>query len=96
VEATLERVWERTHWPSDETIEGLWDLHRLKKEQVIEWFANKRRLARSEGSKTQKAGKKSAASVRDGQEDTDRVLEKDGTSLTVWDSEWNAASADDG
>lgn len=46
VEQTLEAVWQRTEWPNDETIASLWDLHRVRREQVIEWFQHRRRKAR--------------------------------------------------
>ena len=46
VEHTLEAVWQRTEWPNDETIASLWDLHRVRKDQVIEWFQRRRRNAR--------------------------------------------------
>lgn len=29
-------------WPSDDTIASLWDLHRLPREKVVEWFKTRR------------------------------------------------------
>ena len=42
-EATLEMIWSKTEWLTDEHIQGMWDAHRVRKDVVIEWFANKRR-----------------------------------------------------
>ena len=33
-EATLEMIYARTPWPTDEVVASLWDLHRLRKERV--------------------------------------------------------------
>lgn len=33
-EATLEMVYRRTAWPSDDVIDGLWDLHKIRKDQA--------------------------------------------------------------
>ncbi len=33
-EATLEMVYSRTQWPSDDVIDSMWDLHRLRKDKV--------------------------------------------------------------
>lgn len=41
-EATLEMIFSRTQWPSDDTIASLWDLHRLPREKVVEWFKTRR------------------------------------------------------
>ncbi|KAL4427724.1 hypothetical protein ABPG75_001813 [Micractinium tetrahymenae] len=41
-EATLEMIFNRTQWPSDDTIASLWDLHRLPREKVVEWFKKRR------------------------------------------------------
>lgn len=61
-EATLEAVWERTQWPNDETIAGLWDLHRVRREQVVEWFQNRRRKERM-GESSVTAKEKTASST---------------------------------
>ena len=42
-EATLEMIYTRTEWPSDEAVSSLWDLHRLPREKVVEWFVQRRR-----------------------------------------------------
>lgn len=56
-EATLESVWERTQWPSDDTISSMWDLHRVRREQVVAWFQERRRAQRGGGtSKDTKQG----------------------------------------
>ncbi|GAB4822358.1 hypothetical protein N2152v2_009404 [Parachlorella kessleri] len=41
-EATLEMVYSRTQWPSDDVIDSMWDLHRMRRDKVIEWFKTKR------------------------------------------------------
>ena len=33
-EATLEMVYSRTQWPSDDVIDSMWDLHRVRREKV--------------------------------------------------------------
>lgn len=33
-------------WPSDEAVSGLWELHRLPRERVVEWFQQRRRRVR--------------------------------------------------
>lgn len=45
-EATLEMIWSKTEWLTEEHIQGMWDVHRVRKEVVIEWFANKRKQTR--------------------------------------------------
>ncbi|KAI3429507.1 hypothetical protein D9Q98_005596 [Chlorella vulgaris] len=42
-EATLEMIFSRTQWPSDEAIGSLWELHRLPRDKVVEWFQLRRR-----------------------------------------------------
>lgn len=46
MEATLERVYEDNRYPSDAVIASLWDLHRLPRGRLIDWFADRRRLER--------------------------------------------------
>ena len=59
-EATLESVWMRTQWPSDDTISSMWNLHRVRREQVITWFQEKRRVERGGSpSKEKKEGNNS-------------------------------------
>lgn len=43
VEATLERIFERTSSPTDAMVASLWDLHRLPKRRALDWFAQRRR-----------------------------------------------------
>ena len=45
-EATLEMIWSKTAWLTDEHIQGMWDEHRVRKEVVVAWFADKRRESR--------------------------------------------------
>lgn len=47
VELTLEMIYERTKWPNDDVIKSVYDLHRLPRREVLDWFQNKR--ARDEG-----------------------------------------------
>ena len=47
VEATLERIFEASPRPSEDVVAGLWDLHRLPKRRVLDWFAVRRRAAAS-------------------------------------------------
>jgi len=79
-EATLESVWARTEWPSDEVISSLWDLHRIRREQVIEWFQQKRRGSR--GVSQTVGSEKSGTRLED--KDNAENAEKD------WDTEWDA------
>jgi hypothetical protein len=39
---TLESIYSRTPFPSNEVIKGVWDLHRLSRETVLEWFVKRR------------------------------------------------------
>ena len=36
-EATLEMVYERDRWPSDDVVTGLWELHRIPRDKVRPW-----------------------------------------------------------
>jgi hypothetical protein len=45
-EATLEMIWSKTEWLTDDHIQGMWEEHRVGKEAVVAWFANKRRESR--------------------------------------------------
>lgn len=45
-EATLEMIWSKTEWLTEEHIQGMWDAHRVRKDVVIEWFAQKRKESR--------------------------------------------------
>lgn len=55
-EATLETLWSRTEWLTEEHIYGMWEMHRVRREQVIEWFAKRRRQARAERKKNKGSG----------------------------------------
>ena len=41
--ATLEKVFSTCHWPSDEILNSLWELHHLPRNLAIDWFAERRR-----------------------------------------------------
>jgi hypothetical protein len=55
-EATLNTVYAKTKYPSDAVVDGLWDLHGLRREQVIAWFAARRREERGGGPEGQGRG----------------------------------------
>ena len=42
-EATLEMIWSKTEWLTEEHIQGMWDNHRVRRDVVIDWFMKKRR-----------------------------------------------------
>ena len=42
----MEMIWSKTAWLTDEHIQGMWDEHRVRKEVVVAWFADKRRESR--------------------------------------------------
>ena len=83
MEATLELVWERTKWPSDETIDSLWDLHRVRRDVVIEWFSRKRKEAQDNNRRGMWAGNEVAMDVEDAPDvgtretNVDETLQKD-------------------
>jgi hypothetical protein len=72
MEATLERVYEDNRYPSDAVIASLWDLHRLPRGRLIDWFADRRRLER---------GIKPAA---DDEEDEADTIEEEGPEGRRW------------
>jgi hypothetical protein len=79
-EATLESVWMRTQWPSDDTIASLWNLHRLRRDQVLTWFQEKRKKERGGGGgSSSKAVGSTVSSVG-----TESIGAK-----TDWDAEWD-------
>jgi len=39
---TLESVWEKTRWPSEEVIQGVYKLHRISRRKTLDWFAERR------------------------------------------------------
>jgi Homeodomain len=41
--ATLEMVYQQNKFPSDEVLRSLWDLYRLPRRRLIDWFADRRR-----------------------------------------------------
>lgn len=45
-EATLEMIWSKTEWLTDDHIRGMWDEHRVRKDVVVAWFAERRRQSR--------------------------------------------------
>ena len=45
-EATLEMIWSKTEWLTEEHIQGMWDNHRVRRDVVIDWFMKKRRESR--------------------------------------------------
>ncbi len=60
-EATLEMIWSKTAWLTDEHIQGMWDEHRVRKDVVVAWFAERRRESRRQ--------KKTGAGAGDGRVD---------------------------
>jgi hypothetical protein len=48
-ETTLEMLWTRTEWPSDDVIQSMWDLHRVRRDVVIDWFKARRSIVRRGG-----------------------------------------------
>ena len=42
-EATMERIFDETPRPSEAIVKGLFDLHRLPRRRVLDWFAQRRR-----------------------------------------------------
>eukprot|EP00884_Botryococcus_braunii_P021713 jgi/Botrbrau1/8225/Bobra.0392s0021.1 len=44
--ATLEMVYQQSQYPSDEILKSLWDLHRLPRRRLVDWFAERRRRDR--------------------------------------------------
>ena len=42
-EATLERIFDESPYPSEAVVKGLFDLHRLPRRRVLDWFAQRRR-----------------------------------------------------
>jgi hypothetical protein len=77
-EATLESVWMRTQWPSDDTIASLWNLHRLRRDQVLTWFQDKRKKERGGG-----GGQKASSGIS-----SSSSVESVGAK-TDWDAEWD-------
>lgn len=59
-EATLEMIWSKTEWLTDEHIQGMWDSHRVRKDVVVAWFAEKRRQRRKSASKANAPVKESS------------------------------------
>jgi len=45
-EATLEMIWSKTEWLTDEHIRGMWEEHRVRKDVVVAWFSEKRKESR--------------------------------------------------
>jgi hypothetical protein len=44
-------LWTRTEWPSDDVIQSMWDLHRVRRDVVIDWFKARRSVMRRGGGK---------------------------------------------
>ncbi|KAK9818303.1 hypothetical protein WJX72_010330 [[Myrmecia] bisecta] len=38
VEGTLEKVYERSTWPSEAMLRSIYDLHHLPRRRILEWF----------------------------------------------------------
>jgi Homeodomain len=83
-EATLESVWMRTQWPSDDTIASLWNLHRLRRDQVLTWFQDKRKKERGGGGGSKATGSASSSVVNSIGPKTD------------WDAEWDPIELGEG
>jgi len=84
-EATLESVWMRTQWPSDDTVASLWNLHRLRRDQVLTWFQDKRKKERGSG------GGSKASSGSSSNSDMDTIAGP----KTDWDAEWDPLEAEE-
>lgn len=53
VEATLERLYEESQRPSDETLQGFFELHKgVPRRKVIDWFAQRRRMDQAKSNQT--------------------------------------------
>ncbi|GFH27782.1 uncharacterized protein HaLaN_26162 [Haematococcus lacustris] len=39
---TLEAIYERTPFPSNEVVKGMWDLHRINRDTALTWFKSRR------------------------------------------------------
>jgi hypothetical protein len=39
----MERIFDETPRPSEAIVKGLFDLHRLPRRRVLDWFAQRRR-----------------------------------------------------
>ncbi|KAL3145365.1 hypothetical protein ABBQ38_001619 [Trebouxia sp. C0009 RCD-2024] len=56
VEATLERLYEESRRPSDEMLQGFFELHKgVPRRKVIDWFGQRRRRDQVTGQRQQKA-----------------------------------------
>lgn len=56
VEATLERLYEESRRPSDEMLQGFFELHKgVPRRKVIDWFGHRRRRDQVTGQRQQKA-----------------------------------------
>lgn len=91
-EATLESVFARTQWPSDEVVASLWDLHRLPRERVVAWFAERRRQlsARSKqhpAGESGRGGRASRGQYGGGAGGWGRQQQRGSTD---WDAEWGS------
>ena len=82
-------------WPSDEAIEGLWELHRLPQKQVVEWFRAKRQqedaLRKRGGSNPGggAGGKARPAAPAAAAAEGASSSSSGGRSDTDWDAEWD-------
>lgn len=58
VEATLERLYEESRRPSDEMLQGFFELHKgVPRRKVIDWFGQRRRMDQATSNQRQsKAG----------------------------------------
>eukprot|EP00887_Chlorella_sp_A99_P003108 scaffold9.g3108.t1 len=88
-EATLEMVYSKTAWPSDEVVANLWELHRIPRERVVEWFSQRRKRAtaaavrRKAGNGGSDGGKGSG-----GRSGGRRPGQARPAAKTDWDAEW--------
>jgi hypothetical protein len=75
-------------WPSDEAVSSLWDLHRIPREKVIEWFQTRRRQdQRRRGSGGSAAAGGVARPSSPGP--AARNAAPSGGAATDWDAEWS-------
>lgn len=76
---TLEMVFERTPYPSDDVIRSLWDLHKIPRSMAIEWFANKRKETQPATSQAEAASASGSKQAAKGQRGSKQKAEQPGT-----------------
>lgn len=61
-------------WPSDDAVAGMWDLHRMPRDKVVEWFQQRRRQDQRRRGAGGSGGGRSGAAQQ---------------ATTDWDAEWD-------